>query len=795
MEHSTIQHTTCDHCGDPCTDDTISSGSSVFCCTGCRTVYQLLHEHSLDSYYKYSDRPGIPQSQQAAANYHYLDDSDIVTRLLHFDDGGLCKVNLRLPQIHCSSCLWLLENISRLDAGIIKSTVNFGTKVATITYKPDATTLRAVVQLLHRIGYAPELNLESIEGSSVSNDQDKALLYKLGLAGFSFGNIMLLSFPEYLGFDHASYLFHIGYINLLLSIPVLLYSGIDYIKSAWQSAMVGKANIDLPIAIGMLTLFSRSGYEILAHVGEGYLDSFTGFVFFLLIGRWFQNYTYNSLDFDRNYKSYFPISANVKVQDEWVAKSLDHLTAGDEILIRNKEIIPADAILLQGKARVDYSFVTGESDLIAKTVGDTIYAGGCHSGASIRLQVQKSVDQSYLTQLWNEDTFKQRPPSDASKVIATVSQYFTYVIISIALLTLTYWSMTDTSKMYQAFTAVLIVACPCALALAIPFTYGNILRLLAQSGVYLRNTSTIEDLQDIDHIIFDKTGTITDSKTVTVSYHGKPLSDSQKSLIKSTCNHSSHPLSKAVVRHLATAPLMDVDKYEEVIGLGLQAASGRHAVRVGSAKFLFGTDSSSTDRGVLIEIDGKYLGHFKMEHALRDNVQGIIHGLQQQFHLSLLSGDTDKDQDRIEALFTAEANIVFNQKPKDKLQYIKALQANGHRVMMIGDGLNDAGALKQSNVGIVISDQANNFSPACDGIVKAAKFGSLLQVVAYLRNARYVIYGAFAMAFMYNGIGLYFAITGQLSPVIAAILMPLSSITIIVYGVVASWLLHRTHRT
>ena len=760
---------------------------------GCKTVYELLHDSGLESYYKYAEQPGTSQRGLITASYHYLDDEDIAARLLHFDDGGLRKVHLKLPQMHCSSCLWLLENISRLDAGIIKSTVNFSTKVATITYRVSDTSLRSVVQLLHRIGYSPELNLESIESTTTAKKQDKILLYKLGLAGFSFGNIMLLSFPEYLGFDHASYLFHIGYINLLLSIPVLLYSGADYIRSAWQSIKAGRPNIDLPIAIGMLTLFGRSAYEIMAHTGEGYLDSFTGFIFFLLIGRWFQNYTYSSLDFDRNYKSYFPISANVMMGEEWVAKSLDQLTDGDIILIKNKEIIPADAELLEGKARIDYSFVTGESDLISKSIGDTIYAGGCHSGASIKLRVQKSVDQSYLTQLWNEDTFKERPPSDASRMIGIVSQYFTYVVICIAVCTLGYWSLSEPTKMYQAFTAVLIVACPCALALAIPFTYGNILRLLSRSGIYLRNTSTIEDLQDVDHIIFDKTGTITDSKLVTVSYHGQPLSQQQLSLIKSTCQHSSHPLSKAVVSHLSTTAVMDVDRYEEHIGMGLKAVSGDQTIRVGSASYLFGTENQSTDRGVLVEINGSYLGYFKMEHALRTNVHSIIKGLQKGFSVSLLSGDTDEGQERIIELFADAANVVFNQKPKDKLEYIKSLQAQGHKVMMIGDGLNDAGALKQSNVGLVIADQANNFSPACDGIVKAERFASLLSVIAFLRHARYIIYGAFALAFMYNGIGLYYATTGQLSPVIAAILMPVSSITIIVYGVVASWMLDLRH--
>ena len=753
-------------------------------------VYQLLDDNGLHAYYQYDVNPGITQREKSSQSYDYLDNPDLVKKLLIFQEGGIGKIKFHLPQIHCSSCLYLLENISQLDKGITSSRVNFVTKEATITYHESNTNLKSIVELLSKIGYEPRINYDQTEEARSLSKYDRTLLYKLGLAGFAFGNIMLLSFPEYLGFDKASYLFHIGYINIILATPVLLYSGMDYLKSAWRGIRMSNLNIDLPIAIGMITLYSRSVYELLSQTGEGYLDSFAGFVFFLLIGRWFQSFTNQALDFDRSYKSYFPISATIKSAKTWITKSLDDINLGDTLRIKNQELIPVDGLLSKGKARVDYSFVTGEADHISKTVGEELFAGGRHQGESIEITATKRVDQSYLTQLWNDDTFKDKNESNTTKMISWISKYFTIGVLTIAAITMIYWYTHEPSIAIRTFTAVLIVACPCALALAIPFTYGNILRLLVHKGLYLRNVSTIEDIQDIDHIIFDKTGTITDNQQIKIEYSGRLLTDNELTFVVSACSHSSHPLSKAIVAHHQDTTLVDIDKYEDHIGEGFVARWNDDHLRLGSSSFIFSTDAKRRERGVFLEINGVYVGYYKFEHAIRDQVKDILSGLKGSYKLTMLSGDADTERSRMEKIFGSDAKLFFQQSPHDKLNKIKDLQQQGEKIMMIGDGLNDAGALKQSNVGIVISDAVNNFSPACDGILDAKHFKLLLHHIKYLKAARYIIYGAFILALLYNSIGLYFAVTGQLSPVIAAILMPLSSISVILYGVLVSYVMH-----
>ncbi len=777
----------CAHCGDVCPAEHPQYDSKDFCCNGCQVIYKVLNDNGLGDYYTFEDTPGVSQKWARKNNYAFLDDEDVVNNLLEFREENLAKISFILPQIHCASCLWLLENLNKLVPGIIHSRVNFLAKTATISFNPVVVSLRSVVEQLAAIGYTPELNMQKLT-EKPNLGQDRSLFYKLGLAGFAFGNIMLLSFPEYLGFEKASVKFYLGYMNILLAIPVLLYSGFSYLRSAWWTVKMRQINIDIPIAVGMLTLFFRSVYEIVTETGEGYLDSLAGFVFFLLVGKWFQNYTFYSITFDRNYKSYFPISAMVRQGEAWVTKTLDKIDTGDLLMIKNEEIIPADAILMSQNAGIDYSFVTGESDLIRKKKGDKLFAGGKNIGANIQVQAIKKIDQSYLTKLWDDDAFKIDKEEHTQTLIDKIGRYFTIIIMSIALLTLIYWFVYDKSLAFNAFTAVLIVACPCALALAIPFSYGNILRILGKNQFYLKNVKVIDRIQGIEEIIFDKTGTITDHKHISATIAGNALNEKEKYLIKSATFQSNHPLSKAIFNQLDGDYTSTVQHFEEITGKGTLTLIDGQTVKIGSPAFI-GQDYQEERRSVLIEIDGKLITSFHIEHHLRTGVENLVNTLGKRYAITILSGDNNSEEVRLKTFFPENSRMMFNQSPLDKLHYIKTRQEAGHHVMMIGDGLNDAGALKQSDVGIVISEESNNFTPACDAILNASVFDRLLTYLTKLRQARSLIKGAFILAFFYNVVGLFFAVRGELSPIVAAILMPLSSITVMIYGLLSSvWL-------
>ena len=782
--------TKCYHCGSDCVTEDILFEDKDFCCHGCLMVYQLLRDNGMDSYYLIENNPGIAQDKNKNIDLSYLDNEEIVNQLLIFKEGNRAKMIFNLPQIHCSSCLWLLERINHFDPGITNSRVNFHSKELSIVYDTEITNLKNIVSLLHKIGYAPELNLGKLSSDTKRKDPDRQILYKLGVAGFTFGNIMLLSFPEYLGFEKAAQEMHLGYINFILALPVVFYAGWDYFKSAWKSIRALTFNLDVPIALGMATLFLRSCYEVFSGTGEGYFDSLAGFVFFLLIGKWFQNYTYKSLDFERSYTSYFPISTLLNVNGEWVSYSVSEIKAGDEIMIRNEEIIPTDAILLEGDAMIDYSFVTGESDPVRKVKGEKIYAGGKQIGNSIKATVLQAIDQAYLTKLWNESNYIYKTENKTS-VIDYVSRYFTFAIVTIATLVLIYWLNVNPKLAFNAFTAVLIVACPCALALAIPFTYGNVLRLLSSRGFFIKSTETIEQIQDIDSIIIDKTGTITDNKNLSISYNGEVLTTLQSQMVKSLCFQSTHPKVKAIYSYLPKSKILDVSNFQEVTGQGMNAIVNGHHLIMGSPKFLDIVPEKGLESAIYLKIDNNIIGSYLVNSEPRKGIEPLFETWKNRYKITLLSGDNNKEESKMRELLGEEAELKFNQTPYDKLDFVKKEISENHHPLMIGDGLNDAGALKQSSVGIVVTGESNNFTPASDAIIAEEKLIYLHKYIGFIKASKWVIYTTFLIAFLYNSLGLYFAATAKLTPIIAAILMPLSSLTVVIVGVTVTQVLAR----
>lgn len=792
---SAKQSESCYHCGEQCAASPVVLDDKAFCCEGCKTVFEILQSNNLCQYYQIDKNAGISLKGKRQLGFAYLDDPEVVAQLVNFQDDKQTKILFHLPQIHCASCIWLLENLYKLNDGILASQVNFLKKEIHLTFSNEITTLRQVVELLDSIGYEPAINLGSLDETK-RPFIDRTFFYKLGVAGFSFGNIMLLSFPEYLGLEHLSnpFFFQLfGYLNILLALPVVFYSGNDYLRSAWQGLMQKTLNIDVPISLGILSLFGRSLYEILSHTGAGYLDSLAGLVFFLLIGRWFQQRTYHNLSFERDYKSYFPIAARLISNGQEISVPLHKLMPGDHILIKNQELIPADSILLKGDAKIDYSFVTGESEPVQKQIGEKIYAGGRQTGKSIELTVSRKVSQSYLTQLWNDEAFTKKMESKTSLLADRVGKVFTVIILIIAFSTLAYWFPRDLSTAINAFTAVLIIACPCAIALAIPFIFGNVLRILGQHQFYLKNTSIIEALNNIQAVVFDKTGTITNRLSGEVQFCGPPLTEEEARAVKAVVQASSHPKSCHISQFLSAHDLREiaVEDWQEEVGKGVSAKVDHHKIKIGSMAFM---DADlpvliKKKNGVYLQIDHQIRGYFMIKNNLRAGLEDVLDFFKKQANLSLLSGDNDREASQLYPLFAPDGKLHFQQSPQDKLQFIKRLQKGRGTVLMLGDGLNDAGALKQSDVGIVITENTNNFTPACDAILLGKQFHLLPTFIKFARLSIRLVYLAYGFAFIYNIIGLSFAVQGALSPIVAAILMPLSSISIVLFGIFSSnWL-------
>ena len=371
----------CYHCGDDCEQELIVLANKHFCCEGCKMVFEILDANGMCSYYNIENNPGIKLKAQRKEKFAYLDDLAVQQQLLQFQDNNITKVTFSIPQMHCASCIWLLENLYKLKPGLVNSIVDFIRKEVTITFWHKQISMRQVVELMASIGYEPQITLDKKAESRTSSD--KMLYYRLGVAGFCFGNIMLLSFPEYLSagsYLETSYSRFFAYVNLMLGLPVFFFSSSIYFRSAWTSLKRFQLNLDVPLALGVLILFARSVYEILSQTGAGYMDSLAGLVFFLLIGRWFQGRTYERLSFERDYTSYFPIAVTRLINQQEEMVTLTKLEPDDIILVRNQELIPADSILVSGDANINYSFVTGETQPVNKSTGELIYAGGSKKG-------------------------------------------------------------------------------------------------------------------------------------------------------------------------------------------------------------------------------------------------------------------------------------------------------------------------------------------------------------------------------------------------------------------------------
>ena len=756
-----------------------------FCCLGCKSVYSILSANNLCSYYNFNDHPGLTR-KRTDKRFDYLDEPGIIRELVDYTDENLTIVTLYIPHIHCSSCIWLLEKLNKFNSGILYSRIDFLKKQLNIKYDTKQLSLKQLVELLFDIGYEPLISLQDVIKKQNTADKDH-LVQRIAVAGFCFGNVMLLSFPEYLGLSSFEQSFRVffGWLNIVFSIPVVFYSGREYFVSAWQNLKNKVLNIDFPLALGIAVLFARTVIEIATKTGAGFADTLCGLVFFLLVGKFVQRKTYHHISFERDYRSFFPVAVQVIIDGAEKPVPLADLKVGQRIVLRHNEIIPADAILLKGEALIDFSFVTGESVPANKTLGEIIYAGGRQTREAIELEVIKPVSQSYLTQLWNNEAFTRQEGNRMQTFNERVSKHFTIVLLIIAFASLLFWMPTSLSRGLAAFTAVLIVACPCALALSTPFTMSAALSIFDKNLFYLKNTAVVEQLAKIDTIVFDKTGTITTATDNNIILSGH-LSPHQSQLIYSACINSIHPLSRMICRYLGDMKKIPVNRYKELPGKGITALIGDNDIKIGSLPHVFGHKENAIGlSSVHLMLNGIYLGYFSFEQDYRKGLKQMTDKLS-TYQTFLISGDSDHEKDTLLPVFKDADRMKFSQSPQNKLDFIQLLQHLKNKVMMIGDGLNDAGALKQSDLGVAVTDNVNNFSPGCDAILDGRSFSKMPAFLMFAKSTVTIIHCSFLISLTYNLIGLSYAVTGALSPLTAAILMPLSTATIISFTTIAT---------
>lgn len=779
---------TCYHCGEPVVGKPITTNNHSFCCSGCKSVYLILQSSDLDSFYSIENKAGNRPGSKSNEQYRFLDTENFRKKFVEFEDKEMVKVTLFLPQIHCSSCVYLLENLSKINPLIKHTQVNFPKREATIILAQEML-LSDVATLLETIGYTPNFGNRKEQEKKL----DRIFLYKIGIAGFAFGSIMLWSFPEYLGIDenYAPFRTFTAYLSLLISLPVLLFSARDYFISAYKALRNKSLNLDVPITLGIIALYYESTLSILRENGPGYMDSFAGFIFFLLIGKWFQHITYRSLSFEHDNAMYLPIAV-CKISDNKESYvEVEKLVVGDEFLVRNEEIIPCDAEIISSEARIDYSFVTGEAEPVKKTSHDFVYAGGKIIGNPVKCKVLKESNRSHLTQLWN-DVMQTKNEEKHVSLQDKLSVYFLIAVLVISGLSAIGWYLVNPSNVIHIVVSILIVACPCALALSSPFTLGNTLQWMGKRGFYLKNTAVVEKMNEITDIVFDKTGTLT-SHQMHVSFVGEELTAQEKNTLSSLTYASTHPLSRALNHYLQQEGFdkkEEIGAWEEIKGEGITGKNHNEEYRIGNASFCGTSTQQTTETAVWVSINGRIKGHFLFNQEIREGIEQLLPTLH-SYQLHVVSGDNEKDLNRLKTIFPSNTAFKFNQTPGDKFNYIQELNQTGRKVLMVGDGLNDSGALGAAHVGVAISENLSQFTPSSEAILEANKFSNLFTFLRAAKNARLILKICLTFSITYNSIGLSFAISGYLTPFVAAILMPVSSITIVFLSTVLVKLLNR----
>jgi Cu+-exporting ATPase len=735
----------CIHCQTPSDDD--------FCCPGCQAAYALLQGAGLCDFYSVARDPG---TRPHATDYAFLDDEELLSRLTRFCDERKARVALRIPAIHCAACVWLLENLHRLNSGVLAAEVDLGLAQLTLTYERTRTSLRELAELLASIGYAPEFTLDDTRVADCA--PDRVAIRRLALAGFCFGNAMLMSVPAYLGMDAATNPVLHGTISILcLALATVAFFGPG--REFWRSAKLLRHriwSIDLPLLLGMIALYGQTLWDVASGAGHGYGDSLTGLIFFLLLGRMFQRKTHEGVRFDRDLAAYFPLRAA-------------GIAVGDEIEVRHGEVVPADGEIIDGEGLLDYSFVTGESTPVAASDG-AVFAGARQTGGLLRIRVTEPVDSAYLVRLWSSRQAGAAESANQPWVIG-----FLAAVAILALGSGAFWWAESPAMGVRVFTAVLIVACPCGLALARPLTGGFLLRALARTGALLRDANVLHRLARIDTIVFDKTGTLTTPDSGSMRFHGD-----YSPLIAAAAAQSGHPLCRMISQRYPANAALQVEAFQETPGVGIEVTVEGHKVRLGRS-------DQFQNAQVGCWIDGKAVGHFAVETALRPEIGGLLGKLANRFRLTLLSGDGEHERARFAPLF-GKAPLHFSQSPTDKAERICELRKTG-RVLMVGDGLNDGLALGEADVGLAVSDDQSAFFPACGGLLLPRGLASLEQVLTLARRSRWVIGAALTVSVLYNLIGLYVAATGLLSPLVAAILMPLSSLSVLSVTSLGCWLI------
>lgn len=779
MENSIDNKLLCYQCGQPCTDTAFTVAEKTFCSFGCKTVFEILQDNDLCAYGDTQNVPGRVTGDSAVLKkYAVLDRPDVKRRYITFSDGKQMHVKFYLPYIHCISCVWTLENLHTLHAGILHATVDFTRKEIFIIADATAITLKEIASVLDAAGYEPYLSYSEMGETKVVRPNRHRLI-KLGIAGFCFGNIVIFSLPEYFaGGEMLDYrlqrLFYV--LSLILALPVVFYCAQEFFTAAWKGLRSRILNSDALIALAITIAFFSSVIDIVLWQRSGYFDVLSGIVFFMLVGRYLQEHTFRSVTHDASDAAGLPMTV-LKLSKGIAARvPLSELKSGDDYIVEDGEIIPADSVLISGEAHIHYSLVNGEQEPVAKHVGDLIYTGGRQSGGRLELCVIKEVSPGYLMQLWNSGG-KQKTGQTTVGFVQWFSKYYGYIIIALSVCAFIFWSVTDTSRSLAALLSALVIACPCTLLLSSGFAYGNAVQRLGKWGLYLKNVHVFQNLQRITAVVFDISGLPGGEKSSLPDFRGGALSAAMQPVFAGLAKQFTHPLSNGIVMMLGKQKPVAMSGVVETPGAGIAVMYKGDLYEIGTASYICTRPIETS--ALFCAVNGRVVGRFVFDHIRPESLTDMLALLKKRYDVHVICSESEREL--LEMALPGTDVQCYYGNGLEKKQYIRELQNRGARLAVVGDGPQGAVVLLPGgNTETDILSLNASRIPGADAILTKSHLHALPALFAYARQCRLVVCTGYLASFTYIFAGVFFALQGVLSPVVAAILMPLSTIAIVI---------------
>ncbi|HEX6313519.1 MAG TPA: heavy metal translocating P-type ATPase [Gemmatimonadaceae bacterium] len=779
----------CSHCGLPVPSGYVEDGADQqFCCAGCRTAWSILHEHGLERYYDLPDRRDRPV-RSSGRRYDDFDHPAFHKLYVSTLPSGISRVELFLEGVHCASCVWLVERVPLVIPGVIRAELDVRRSLATVEWDPGTTPLSAIARGLDALGY-PAHPFRGMAREHHRRREDRAMLTRIGVAGALSVNVMLASLALYSGWwsgMEAEFARFFRWTAMALTLPSLVWPGRVFFTSAFGALRTRTLHMDLPIAVALGAGFARGAVNTFTDTGPVYFDGVAMLVFLLLCGRYLQLRGQRAAaDSAELLFSLTPSVARVVGANGAIREApAEGLLPGDLVEVRPGDTFPADGVVESGVSSVNVALLTGESRPVAARAGAAVYSGTLNLESALRVRVTEPGEASRLAKLVRQVEEGARRRAPMVLFADRLSGWFTAVVLVLAAIVAAVWMQVDPSRAIDNAIALLVVTCPCALALATPLAVTAAVGRAARRGILIKGGDALERLARPSTLLLDKTGTITEGAVSMVQFDGP---DWVKPLVIALESESSHPLASAFRQRLGPTVVPPVSASRHVIGSGIIGQVDGRDVVIGKPAFvasLLGNDAVQRVRDdrlteVWIAVDGDLVGRALFGDAVRrDAAESIARLTSAGWQLGIASGDSQNVVDAVAAdVGIPGRSALGDATPEDKLAIVGRMSVGGP-VVMVGDGVNDAAAIAASSVGVAVHGGAEASLAAADVYLTRPGLWPLVELIEGSRRTLSVIRRGIWWSLGYNLVGVGLAMFGLITPLVAAVMMPASSLTVL----------------